>query len=114
MDGVHGPETASYIVMEAGTFAIGGQVVQAGASTGVTNTGKTQVLDSSYWASDIFFEREPTIFSQCVTTAEASAVTARVDTIDTFFSFPASFRVRVTEAENTDHTHAAETVHYIE
>ena len=113
MDGVHGPETVSYMVMEAGTFAIGGQVVQAGASTGVTNTGKTQTLDGSYWASDIFFEREPTVFSQCVTTVEASAVTARVDTIDTFFSFPASFRVRVTEAENADHTHAGETVHYI-
>lgn len=113
MDGVHTTETASYMVMEQGLYAIGGQVVQAGTSTGVTDTGKSQNMDGSYWSSDIYFEREPAIFSQCVTVNEASAVTTRVDTIDTIYAYPPSFRVRLTEAENADHTHAAETVHFI-
>lgn len=113
MDGVHGQETASYMAMEAGVFAIGGQVVQAGAKTGVTNTGSTQYVSDAYWASDVFYALEPVVFAQCVTTNEASAVTARVDSIDTFFDYPMSFRVRLTEAENADQTHAGETVHYI-
>lgn len=113
MDGVHAPETASYMVMEAGVYAIGGQVVQAGANTGVTNVGVTQYASSDYWSSDIFYEREPVIFAQCVTVNEASAVTARVDTVDTLFDYPMNFRLRLTEAENANQTHAAETVHYI-
>ena len=73
MDGVHAPETASYMVMEAGVYAIGGQVVQAGANTGVTNVGVTQYASSDYWSSDIFYEREPVIFAQCVPVNETSA-----------------------------------------
>ncbi|MDB6137573.1 MAG: hypothetical protein JWO94_645 [Verrucomicrobiaceae bacterium] len=53
MDGVHSLETASYMVMEAGVFAIGGQVVQAGANTTVTHVGQVQDVDGSSWASDI-------------------------------------------------------------
>ena len=115
MDGVHALETANYMVMEAGIFAIGGQVVQAGASTTVTNVPQTVQLSSNYWASDIFYEREPAVFSQCVTTNDTTgaAVVARVDAIDTFDNYPANFRLRVTEAKNADQTHPAETVHYI-
>ena len=112
-DGIHAPETASYTVMEAGVFAIGGQVVQAGSATGVTHAGSVQYLSDSYWASDIYYEREPAVFAQCVTVNEASAVTARVDSVDTLYFWPVNFRVRLTEAENADQTHAAETVHFI-
>lgn len=113
VDGIHGAETASYTVMEAGVYAIGGQVVQAGSNTGVTNVGQVQYLSDNYWASDIYYEREPAVFAQCVTTNEASAVTARVDSVDTVYNWPVNFRIRLTEAENADQTHAAETVHYI-
>ncbi|WP_146848218.1 DUF1800 family protein [Brevifollis gellanilyticus] len=112
-DGIHGAETVSYMVMEQGVYAIGGQIVQAGAVTGVTNTGTTQYVNDSYWAADIYFEREPAIFAQCVTAAEASAAIARVDTVDTLLDYPMNFRLRLTEAENADQTHAGETVHYI-
>jgi hypothetical protein len=110
-DGIHSTETMGYMVMEEGVFAIGGQVVQAKRVNGVTNTAQTVYVNDSYWASDIYYEREPVIFSQCVTTNEASAVAARVDSVDTLFDYPANFRLRLTEAENADQTHAAETVH---
>ncbi|HEY1082733.1 MAG TPA: DUF1800 family protein, partial [Prosthecobacter sp.] len=112
-DGIHPVETASYTVMEAGVFAIGGQVVQAGSRTGVTNAGQVQYLSDAYWASDIYYEREPAVFAQCVTTNETSAAVARVDSVDTLYDWPVNFRVRLTEAENADQTHAGETVHFI-
>jgi hypothetical protein len=112
-DGIHGAETVSYMVMEEGVFAIGGQVVQAGGIVGVTETGTTQYVSESHWAADIYYEREPAIFAQCVTDSEADAAVARVDAIDTLFDFPMNFRVRLTEAENADQAHTAETVHYI-
>jgi len=112
-NGSHGAETVSYMVMEEGVFAVGGQVVQAWRATGVTNTGSTEYVAGDYWASDTYYEREPAIFAQCVTTAEASAAVARVDSVDTVFDYPMNFRLRLTEAENADQTHAAETVHFI-
>ena len=112
-DGIHGVETVSYMVMEEGVYAIGGQIVQAGAVVGVTETGSTQYVSDSYWAADIYFEREPAIFAQCVSTEETSAAIARVDTVDTLLDYPMNFRLRLTEAENADQIHTAETVHYI-
>lgn len=112
-NGSHSAETVSYMVMEEGVFAVGGQVIQAWRATGVTNAPTTEYVAGDYWASDIFYEREPAIFAQCVTTAEASSVVARVDAVDTVFDYPMNFRLRLTEAENADQTHAAETVHFI-
>ena len=112
-DNIHSTETVSYMVMEEGTFAIGGQVIEAKRVSGVTNAPQTISTTNTFWAADIFYEREPAIFSQCVTVNEASAVVARVDSIDTLNSYPPSFRLRLTEAENADQTHAAETVHCI-
>jgi Protein of unknown function (DUF1800) len=112
-DGVHGAENVSYMVIEEGVHAIGGQVVQAASIVGVTETGSTQYVSDTFWASDVYFEREPAIFAQCVSTDEPSAAVARVDAVDTLFDYPMNFRVRLTEAENADQTHAAEVVHYI-
>ncbi|MGV3660472.1 MAG: DUF1800 family protein [Prosthecobacter sp.] len=112
-NGSHSAETVSYMVMEEGVFAVGGQVVQAWRATGVTNTPSTEYVAGDYWSSDIYYEREPAIFAQCVTTAEASSVVARVDSVDTVFDYPMNFRLRLTEAENADQTHAPETVHFI-
>lgn len=112
-NGSHNAETVSYMVMEEGVFAVGGQVVQAWRATGVTNVGGTEYVSGEYWSSDIYYEREPAIFAQCTTTNEASAVVARVDAVDTVFDYPMSFRLRLQEAENADQTHAAETVHFI-
>lgn len=112
-NGSHSAETVSYMVMEEGVFAVGGQVIQAWRATGVTNTPSTEYVAGDYWASDIFYEREPAIFAQCVTANEASSVVARVDSVDTVFDYPMNFRLRLTEAENADQTHAAETVHFI-
>lgn len=112
-NGIHAAETVGYMVMEEGVFAVGGQVVQAWRATGVTNAGGREYVSGDYWASDMYYEREPAIFAQCVTTVEASAVVARVDSVDTVFDYPMSFRLRLTEAENADQTHLAETVHFI-
>ncbi|MCX6854786.1 MAG: DUF1800 family protein, partial [Verrucomicrobia bacterium] len=112
-DGIHGVETVSYMVMEEGVFAIGGQVVQSGSIVGVTEAGSTQYVSDTFWAADTYFGREPAIFAQCVSIEEASAAVARVDTVDTLFDYPMNFRIRLTEAENADQTHTAETVHYI-
>jgi hypothetical protein len=112
-DGIHPAETVSYMVMEEGVYAIGGQIVQASGVVGVTETGATQYVSDSYWAADIYFEREPAIFAQCVSTEEGSAAIARVDTVDTLLEYPMNFRLRLTESEDADQIHTAETVHCI-
>lgn len=94
-------ERLSYIVMESGTYAVGGQIWQAGQKTGVTNATATQSLSTA-------FTTAPAVFAQVGTTVEASAVTARVHTVSA-----TGFSVELDESEIADQTHSAETVHWI-
>ncbi len=94
-------EHISYIVMEAGTYAIGGTLWQAGSSTGVNQTGATQALSTG-------FPNAPVVFSQVTSTNDTQAVQSRVSGISA-----SSFTVELDESEIDTTAHAAETVHWI-
>lgn len=94
-------EKLSYVVMESGSFAVGGTRWQAGIKTGVTQAGTTQTLASG-------FPNSPAVFSQVVTTNDTQAVQSRVSGIST-----TGFTVELDESEIDTTPHAAETVHWI-
>ncbi|GAA5144269.1 hypothetical protein GCM10023213_34100 [Prosthecobacter algae] len=94
-------EKLSYLVMESGTYAIGGTLWQAGAKTGVTQTGTSQALASGFPAA-------PVLFCQVTTVADAQAVQSRVSAVTA-----SSFAVELDESEIDTTPHAAETVHWV-
>ncbi|WP_176159491.1 DUF1800 family protein [Prosthecobacter debontii] len=94
-------EKLSYVVMESGSFAVGGTRWQAGVTTGVTQSGTTQTLATG-------FPNSPAVFSQVVTTNDTQAVQSRVSGIST-----SGFTVELDESEIDTTAHAAETVHWI-
>lgn len=94
-------EKLSYVVMESGSYAIGGTRWQAGVTTGVTQSGSTQSLTTG-------FPNTPAVFSQVVTANDAQAVQSRVSGISS-----SGFTVELDESEIDATAHAAETVHWI-
>lgn len=94
-------EHISYIAMEAGTYAIGGTLWQAGANTGVNQAGVTQTLAAG-------FPNTPAVFSQVTTTNDTQAVQSRVSGISS-----SGFTVELDESEIDATAHANETVHWI-
>lgn len=94
-------EKLSYIVMESGSYAIGGTRWQAGVKTGVTQAGTTQALASG-------MPNTPGVFSQVVTTNDPQAVQSRVSAVSS-----SGFTVELDESEIDATPHAAETVHWI-
>lgn len=94
-------EHLSYMVMESGTYAVGGVVWQAGRKTGVTKTAGAQSFASS-------FPNVPVVFSQVATTADPAAVQSRVSGVTA-----TGFSVELNESEIDATAHAGETVHWI-
>ncbi|TDU80725.1 uncharacterized protein (DUF1800 family) [Prosthecobacter fusiformis] len=94
-------EKLSYVVMESGSYAIGGTRWEAGVKTGVTQAGTTQALATG-------FPNTPAVFSQVATTADPQAVQSRVSGISS-----TGFTVELDESEIDATPHAAETVHWI-
>jgi uncharacterized protein (DUF1800 family) len=93
-------EMLSYIVMESGSYAIGGVRWQAGRSTAVTQTPATQSLSG--------FPAAPVVFAQVATTNDPQAVQARVSAVT-----QTSFAVELNESEIDTTPHASEAVHWI-
>lgn len=94
-------EKLSYIVMESGSYAIGGTRWQAGVTTGVTQSGNTQALTTG-------FPNTPAVFSQVTTTNDAQAVQSRVSAVSS-----TGFTVELDESEIDTSPHSPETVHWI-
>lgn len=100
-------ERVHFIVMEAGTYAIGGQRWVAGIKTGVTEAATTVTLP----VTEGGFPVAPAVLSQVVTAVDATAVTSRVHSITS-----SSFSVELDEVENNTppaNAHTGETVHYL-
>ncbi|WP_035614510.1 DUF1800 family protein [Haloferula sp. BvORR071] len=76
LDGVHGQETLNYLAIEAGTHTIDGKTWQAGRTSGVTRTTQTVTLGSGFSAA-------PVVLAQVESTANAKAVTSRVQAVTT-------------------------------
>ncbi|HEV7404257.1 MAG TPA: DUF1800 family protein [Chthoniobacteraceae bacterium] len=99
-DGVHAAETVHYMVAEAGTYTIGGQLWAFNKVTGVSPTSRTTYLPAT-------FPKVPVIFPQIVTTLDPSPVHVRM-TAGTFWIN------LILEREKAIATrHGAETVHYL-
>ncbi len=101
-DGIHNtPERLSYLVMESGSYAVGGLLWEAGRRAGVTQTPANTNFTGAYPAA-------PVVFAQVATNNDANAVTARVHDVAA-----ANFQVELDESENDTTPHASETVHYL-
>ncbi|CAN5913390.1 hypothetical protein BH11VER1_BH11VER1_27950 [soil metagenome] len=94
-------EHLSYMVMESGTYAVGGVVWQAGRKAGVTKTASAQSFAAS-------FSSIPVVFSQVATTVDPAAVQSRVSGVS-----GTGFSVELNESEIDATAHAGETVHWI-
>lgn len=100
-DGTHPLETVGYIVMEAGTYDIGGLRWTAGRKASVTHAATTVSLGSAFAAV-------PAIYTQVATTAEASPTFERLSNVTT-----TGFTIQLDEEEIADRVHLGETVHYL-
>lgn len=100
-DGVHPLETVGYLVMEAGTYDIGGLRWTAGRKTGVTQAATTQAFSPAFAAA-------PVVFTQVATTAEAAPTFERLSNVTT-----TGFTVQLDEEEAADRVHLGETVHFL-
>lgn len=101
-DGAHTTqEQVSFLVMEAGTYQIGGLRWEAGKKSGITQTAAAQSFGSA-------FPAVPVVLAQVATTNEASAVMPRLSAVTA-----SGFTVQMDEQEAGTRTHAAESVHYI-
>lgn len=74
LDGVHGQETLNYLAIEPGTHTIDGKTWQAGRTTGVTRTAQTVSLAAAFGVA-------PVVLAQVESTANAKAVTSRVQAV---------------------------------
>jgi hypothetical protein len=95
------PELLGYLVMESGTYAVGGTVWQAGGTSSVTQTASSQPLDPKFTAP-------PAVLSQVVSANDTDAVQSRVSAVTA-----ASFAVELDESEIDPTPHSGETVHWI-
>jgi plastocyanin len=102
LDGVHGTETISYMVMEEGVHNIDGGIWEASSISGVDHNWKTVNFESGD------FDETPVVLAQVVTINETSAVVTRIRNITAN-----SFEIKLQEEEASNGTHAGETVHYI-
>jgi hypothetical protein len=101
LDGVHAQETLNYLAIEAGSHTIDGKVWQAGRTTGVTRTLQTVALGSGFSAA-------PVVLAQVESTANAKAVTSRVQAVTT-----SSFQVKAITQEADTAALSSESVAWI-
>ena len=102
LDGIHGTETISYMVMEEGVHNIEGEIWEAGSVSGVNHNWDTVNFQSGD------FDEAPVVLTRTVTINETSAVVTRIRNITAN-----SFEIKLQEEEASDGTHSGETVHYI-
>ncbi|MEM7145261.1 MAG: DUF1800 family protein [Verrucomicrobiota bacterium] len=100
LDGVHGEETLSYIVMEAGRYEMGGLEWEAGTVAGIDGSRTTVPFGGTFGST-------PVVFAEVVTDNEPNAVESRLRTIN-----GSSFDVELDRQEGGG-THGAETLAYI-
>jgi uncharacterized protein (DUF1800 family) len=94
-------EHISYIAMEAGTYAVGGVLWQAGTRNGVTKNTTEQTLSGS-------FQNTPAVFSQVVTVNDSDECQSRVSAVTS-----SKFNIELDESEIDTDSHAGETVHWV-
>ncbi|PIE40354.1 MAG: hypothetical protein CSA51_01330, partial [Gammaproteobacteria bacterium] len=99
LDGTHGEETFSYIVVEAGTYELGGVIIEAGA---VTNNSEFQKHGLSAG-----FTATPVIMTQLASDNETDAAGIRLKNISA-----TGFELQLEEQESKGN-HINETVHYL-
>ncbi|MEK7954166.1 DUF1800 family protein [Luteolibacter soli] len=101
LDGVHGQETLNYLAIEPGTHTIDGKTWQAGRTTSVTRTLQTVTLGSGFSAA-------PVVLAQVESTANAKAVTSRVQAVTT-----TNFQLKTITQESDTATLSNESVGWI-
>jgi PKD repeat protein len=100
-DGIHIPETLTFLVMERGTHTIdNGSKIEAGTFTGATSFKKIALQQT--------YSKIPVILSQVITENEKDAVIGRLRNIGT-----SSFEYTLQEREQTSTSHGTETIGYI-
>ena len=102
LDGAHGTETISYMVVEAGIHTLSdGRTLQAGSLTASGNG----------W-NDIFFAdafvNQPVVMSQVGSANDVAAVTARLRNVSL-----TDFDMQLEEEEGSGNDHGAETVYWV-
>lgn len=102
LDGTHGTETISYMVMERGVHNIDGEIWEADSILEV----------DCYWKRIDFkssdFDEPPIVFTQVVTNGEPSAVVTRLRNVTTD-----GFLIRLQDQQSGDHNINPKKVHYI-
>jgi len=102
LDGAHNEESVGYVVMEAGSYRVGGSIVKA-ETFSTSNTSSYEVI-----SFDQGFNEVPVVIAAISTVNESDAVTGRIRNISTD-----SFRFRMQEQELNTQEHAAEVVSYV-
>jgi len=103
LDGNHGPETVSYLVMESGAHRLpDGTLVEAGrvetdATSNFASVGFSQTFTST-----------PVVIAAVMSFDETDAVTTRIRNLN-----EAGFEVRMSEQEANAQVHASEEIGYI-
>jgi PKD repeat protein len=102
LDGIHGFETVSYLVMEQGSHLLpNGERVEAGQ---FIQGGRA--LSSIGFAES--FSAVPVVLASVTSANDGKAVTSRVHNVS-----PTGFQLRLDEQESITTGHGAETIHYI-
>ncbi|MFC1758347.1 cadherin domain-containing protein [Planctomycetota bacterium] len=100
LDGVHGSETASYMVMEAGTHTLSDGTRLVAGKTSATHNDTTVNLPG--------LSGRPIVLATTASFNGGAAVTTRLSNVS-----GSSFRVRLQEEERNDGFHARETVTFV-
>lgn len=100
-DGIHQPETVSFLVMEAGHYTLeDGRKVEAGSFLGTVKFATTSFQNP--------FPTAPVLLTSVTTFNEANAVGGRLQNIT-----PSGFDYYFREQESSKNAHVNETIHYI-
>ena len=101
LDGTHGSETVSYMVVEAGSHVLlDGRWITAGV------TELTQAFSTISFGQT--FDNPPVVFSQIGSVNESTAASTRQRTVTV-----SSFEAQIEEEESSDNVHALETVYWV-
>jgi uncharacterized protein (DUF1800 family) len=100
-DGGHANETVSYLAMEAGSFAIGGHLWQAGLARNINSSAVSLNFGEA-------FDGDPVVLGQVATANDASAMVARVHAVTA-----TGFEVQAQQSEIDASAQTSEEVHYV-
>ena len=99
--GRHPEETFSFLVMEDGTYEIGGLRIEAGRA------GQTATSDATHHFTQEF-RAVPVLLPQLASDLDPAAATARASAVS-----QSNFEIRIGEEEAADGVHAPEEVHFL-